>query len=167
MLFRSVLKNNKDIDIVGSYIDEYEEDMKKFISTKKVPITNDDIVKYSKKRNPFNHMTVMYKKDSVIRAGNYIDFKWNEDYYLWIRMLNMNFKGYNISECLVKARTGDSMYERRGGIEYAKVDYFLQRKILEMGYINKIQFFYNIFTRISVRLIPNTLRRQIYIKFLR
>ena len=63
--------------MVGSYIDEFENSTDNIVSIRKVPIEDKLIKQYAKKRNPFNHMTVMYKKNSVIKAGNYKDFLWN------------------------------------------------------------------------------------------
>lgn len=162
-----IFKLNDDVDIVGSFIDEFDESMKNKIATKTVPINNEEILKFSKRRNPFNHMTVMYKKQSVLEAGNYIDFKWNEDYYLWTRMLNKGYKGFNIPESLVYARTGESMFERRGGYEYAKIDIKLQKELLNMKYTTLFQCVSNMLLRCSARLIPNNIRKKIYLKMLR
>lgn len=161
------LKENKQIDIVGSYISEFDKAIENIISTKKVPISNEEIYAYAKKRNPFNHMTVMFRKYAVINAGNYKDFKWNEDYYLWVRMLNKGIKAHNIPEILVHARTGDAMFERRGGKEYCKVEYRLQKEYLRLGFITKKEFLLNVLLRSFVRLIPNKVRRYIYTRFLR
>lgn len=162
-----IFKQYHDVDIVGSCIEEYDENMKIKMSNKIVPKTNEEILKYSKRRNPFNHMTVMYKKKSVLEAGNYIDFKWNEDYYLWIRMLNKGYKGFNIQEPLVYARTGETMFKRRGGYKYAKVDVKLQKELFKIKYINLFEYISNILLRCSARLVPNNIRKNIYLTTLR
>ena len=123
------LLNNPEVDIVGSYISEFEGNIDNIISTRRVPISNLEIRNYVKKRNPFNHMTVMFKKEAIINAGNYKDFKWNEDYYLWARIIKNGATCYNLPEYLVYARTGDAMFERRGGYEYAKLEVNLQKNI--------------------------------------
>lgn len=162
-----IFNENNDIDIVGTCIDEYDDKMENRLSYRKVPETHREILTYSKKRNPFNHMTVMYKKTSVINAGNYKDFMWNEDYYLWIRMLKEGYKGYNIQEPLVLARTGEGMFERRGGYKYAIIDFKLQKELLKMGYTNIYQFIRNTIIRCSIRILPNSFRKNIYLKLLR
>lgn len=161
------LLNNKNTDIIGSYIREFEGNVENIISSRKVPVSEVEIKEYVKKRNPFNHMTVMFKKESVIKAGNYKDFKWNEDYYLWARMINNGCIGHNIPEYLVYARTGDAMFERRGGAEYAKIELELQKEYLNMGIINRKEYCKNIICRTTARLVPNNIRRIIYLKFLR
>ena len=62
----------------------------------------------------------MFRKDAVLKAGNYQDWFWNEDYYLWVRVLQHGFRGYNIKEPLLWMRAGADMYKRRGGKKYAE-----------------------------------------------
>ncbi|QXM06678.1 glycosyltransferase [Crassaminicella indica] len=162
-----VLRENEDVDIVGSYIEEFEGDIHNILSIRKVPVNDREIKKYAKRRNPFNHMTVMYRKKAVIDAGNYQPSLWNEDYYLWVRMIMNDSKMYNIPECLVYARTGASMFERRGGMKYVQVDIQLQKKFLDMGFISFNKFLSNIILRTSVRIIPNKLRGWVYKNLLR
>ena len=54
---------------------------------REVPQTNDEILNFMKKRNPFNHPCIMYKKSAIESVGGYQDFYLLEDYYLWIRAL--------------------------------------------------------------------------------
>lgn len=163
----SLMLEDKSLDIVGSIISEFENDIENVLAIRNVPITNEEIKKYSKKRNPFNHMTVMYKKQAVIDCGNYIDCLWNEDYYLWVRMIMNGCKMQNINESLVYARIGNDMFERRGGIKYALRDISLQVEYLKIGFINIYQCLFNILSRTFVRILPNKLRRILYIKLLR
>lgn len=155
-------KQNPKLDIVGSHIEEFEENINNIVSIRRVPIGDKEIKNFSKKRNPFNHMTVMYKKSSVLKAGNYKELLWNEDYYLWVRMIMNRCNMANIDESLVYARVDNGMYERRGGIKYAQMDYKLQRKYYDMGFINKREFVMNSLVRSTVRIIPNKLRKLIY-----
>ena len=71
--------------------------------------------RYAKKRNPFNHPCMMFRREAVLHAGNYQDFPGFEDYYLWVRMLRKGCKGYNVQEVILDMRTGNGMYDRRGG----------------------------------------------------
>ncbi|MEG2789542.1 MAG: glycosyltransferase [Romboutsia sp.] len=163
----NILQANKDIGIVGSYIKEFDGDIDNIISQRIVPIENKDIKRYARKRNPFNHMTVMYRKQAVLESGNYSEFLWNEDYHLWVRMIQYGVKCYNIPEFLVYARTGDDMFKRRGGIKYALKDIELQKYFYSIEFIKLNEFIINIISRTTVRLLPNNLRKSIYKKFLR
>lgn len=162
-----VLEAHPEVDIVGSFISEFDGEISDVLSIRKVPILNDEIYNGAKRRNPFNHMTVMYRKEAVLKAGNYQPFLWNEDYYLWVRMIVNGSKMCNIPECLVYARTGDNMFERRGGLRYLSTEIRLQTQFLKHGLIGYGDFVTNIVLRGFVRIIPNKLRRYIYMRFLR
>lgn len=158
---------DKDLDVVGSNINEFYTSIDKVKAIKKVPEFQEEIFKYAKRRNPMNHMTVMFKKNSVVKAGNYMHMLYCEDYYLWARMLMAGCKFKNIQTPLVFARTGLDMYKRRGGKIYIKSEYNLQKSLNNIGLINIIQCYINIIMRSFPRLIPNKLREIIYLKLLR
>jgi glycosyltransferase involved in cell wall biosynthesis len=158
---------NDDISMVGSYAAEFYDDVKQIISIRKVPLGFDEVKKFARKRNPMNHMTVVFKKKAVLDCGNYKEFLLNEDYYTWVRMIVNGHKIINIPEPLVYARTGPDMYKRRGGIKYAKRDYLLEKEFYNMGFITFYEMIVNMAVRIPVRLMPNKLRELIYLKYLR
>ena len=112
--------NDHELDICGSHIIEFDGTIDKVLARRKVPLQHEDIAEYQKQRSAFNHMTVMYKKSMVLKAGNYEDCPLMEDDMLWIRMLIAGAKCANIDDYLVYARTGYAMIERRGGWEYFK-----------------------------------------------
>ncbi len=161
------IMQEKNLDMVGSNIVEFDGNIENIISKRNVPDTDENIKSYAKKRNPFNHMTVMYKKSAVLKAGNYKNFLWFEDYNLWIRMIMNGAKMYNIQENLVYARTGASMFERRGGVKYIKREYKMQKEMLKIKFISYKEFMFNILTRSAVRIMPNKLRGFVYMKMLR
>ena len=104
-----IFMENQDLDICGSYIIEFEGDIDDVLSKRVVPITHNDIAEYQKQRSAFNHMTVMYKKSTVLRAGNYEHCPLMEDDMLWIRMLIAGANCANVDDYLVYARTGYAM----------------------------------------------------------
>jgi glycosyltransferase involved in cell wall biosynthesis len=161
------LKNNPDVKVLGSWIGEFEENPQKIESIRKVPSNYEEIKEYAKTRCPLNHMTVVYWKEAVLKAGSYQTLMWNEDYYLWGRMLKNNIKIMNLPEILVYARAGADMFNRRGGFKYFNNEVILQKEFLKMDFINKKIFVKNILTRGAVRILPNSFRGFIYRKFLR
>lgn len=163
----NVLKSNPEVDIVGSYIDEFETDPDCIVTTRKVPLDDCHIKKYAKYRNPFNHMTVMFKKKSVLKVGNYQSSLWNEDYDLWVRMIISGSKMVNIPESLVLVRAGTQMFKRRGGLKYIQSELRLQRKFLNLKFINHLEYFFNITIRCLTRIVPNWTRSLVYKNFLR
>ena len=96
---------NPGFDIIGGYISEFSDDMHNIISERTVPLGNYVIKQYQRKRDAFNHMTVMYKRSAVLAAGNYQDCLLMEDSLLWANMIRNHCRMANIGETLVYART--------------------------------------------------------------
>lgn len=163
----SFLKSNPDISLVGTGIEEFSETPDKPDSMTILPETNAAILKFAKRRNPFRHMTVMFKRSAVLASGNYRDFLWFEDYDLWIRMLSCGYKAANLPEILVSVRADVKMFARRGGWKYMKQDFHFQRFLLMMKWINRIEFWENVLIRGIIRLLPNKLREYFYRLILR
>ncbi|WP_311531243.1 glycosyltransferase [uncultured Anaerococcus sp.] len=159
--------DDKELDICGSHIIEFEGNIKNELSRRKVPLTHNDILKYQKQRSAFNHMTVMYKKSAVLKAGNYEHCPLMEDDMMWIRMILAGAKCANIDDYLVYARTGYSMIERRGGWAYFKKYRDARKKILNTGYISKWDYFKTIIVQLIVSLLPKKIRLLIFTKLLR
>ncbi|KHF38712.1 glycosyltransferase [Halalkalibacter okhensis] len=156
------LLEHPDIDIVGSYISEFEHDINNVVSTRKVPTNDKEIKKFAKSRNPFNHMTVVFRKSSVLKSGNYKEMLWFEDYYLWARMIANGCKMLNIPESLVYARVDNGFILRRGGKRYLLNEIKLQKRFLEMGFIDLKIYYKNIMVRAPVRVLPPPFRKFVY-----
>lgn len=161
-------KNNENIDIVGSNISEFINDVNNIVGIRNVYENDIDIKKDMKKRCSLNHVTVIFKKSKILEVGNYLEWFCNEDYYLWLRLLKNNAIFKNISESLVFVRVGMEMYGRRGGMKYFKSEADIQKYMLENKMITQTEYFRNIFVRFVVQiLLPNWLRKVIYLKILR
>lgn len=116
----AVFNSMDDISVCSGIILEFFDSTDTPFGKRVVPESCEDIYAFSKKRNPFNHPAVMFKKSAVIDAGSYSEeFHLFEDYYLWLRMFLKGYKGYNLQEPLVYMRTPYDMYMRRGGKQYA------------------------------------------------
>lgn len=163
-------QTNPQLSIIGSFIQEFYviEDKKNLAGKRIVPLEDKEIKKYIKKRCPFNHMTVMLKKSDVIKSGGYKKWHFNEDYYLWIRMLENNCIFKNIPKVLVLARIDKNMYQRRGGIKYFISEKKLQQYMLKRHIITYSQYYINILLRLLVQVIlPSFFREKIYNIFAR
>lgn len=157
-----------DIDIVGSSISEFEDNPNDVISYRILPKCHEDIYKFAKFRCPMNHQTVLFKKDAVLKVGNYISFKDIDDYYLWARMLKNKAVFANIQECLVNARAGNAMFKRRANLTYFfNNELPLQIEFFRIGFINFYQFIRNIILKFLLRAMPTKLMGIYYKKFLR
>lgn len=162
-----MFKKNPKLDICGSHIKEFDQDPSQILSIRKVPINEKEIRKYQRRRDSFNHMTVMYKKSAVLRAGNYQEALLMEDSLLWVNMMRTGSRCGNVDDFLVYARTGRDMFDRRGGFEYFKKYRSGRRKILATGYISRWDYLYTLIVQFVVAVLPNSVRKAIYTKLLR
>lgn len=162
-----VLSENQEIDLVGGSIAEFFETKDDIKFIRKVPSTNQDIKKMIKRRNPINHVSVMFRKSTVLEAGGYKHLYFLEDYYLWVRMVSNNFNLVNIEDVLVYVRTGESMFKRRSNPEYIRSWYKLQRVMKKNNLINNIDFIVNMINIFGFVLMPSQLKRGLYSLFLR
>jgi glycosyltransferase involved in cell wall biosynthesis len=161
-------QEHPEISVVGGQIYEFIENIDCIVGIRKCPTTDDEIKRYLKKRCPFNHMSVMFKKEHVLRAGNYVDWKFNEDYFLWIRMSLIGYKFYNLPENLVYVRVGNEMYSRRGGNTYFRSEVKLQRYLFQNNIIKLPLFILNVSIRFIVQIIlSNKIRGYVFQKFFR
>ena len=162
-----VFQEHPELDVVGAWIDEFEETTSNIISTRKLPEVHDDICQFAKKRNPENHPVIMFRKQAVLAAGGYQHFPLFEDYYLWIRMLQNGAKFYNIQESLLYFRFSPAMFKRRGGLKYVTTELRFQNQLRNLGFITSSEYLYNVFIRVITRMMPNSLRAILYKKALR
>lgn len=161
------LKNNHEIDIIGGQIDEFEKEIGDLSVSRKLPITHEDLLAFAKKRCPFNHPTVIYRKSAVEKAGGYQDDFLYEDYALWVRMICNGARIANLNDVVLHMRAGDAMFARRGGFKYAKSEISAQLNFYKMGFLSLLELTRNIVLRVPVRLMPNGLRVWVYQTFLR
>ena len=161
-----MFSDNPSLDICGSSIDEFEGTPENIVSRRTVPTAHEQIVKYHKRRDAFNHVTVMFRKKAVLDAGNYQTCLLMEDTYLWARMIMNGAQCANIDEPLVNVRIGHDMFERRGGWEYFKKYRTGRRMVRATGYISYWDYLSTVFVQFVVSLSPNSLRGWVYKRFL-
>lgn len=164
----SYLKSHPECDIVGGQITEFIDTPDNIVGRREVPLTNDEIYHYMKSRCGLNHVTVMFRKESVLKAGNYQDWFWNEDYYLWVRMMMNNCVFANVSDVLVNVRSGKDQYARRGGKKYFNSEIGIKKLMLDNEMINRTEFVTNYIERFLIQLfLPNKIRGWVYRTFAR
>lgn len=159
--------SEKQADIVSGTVIEFEGSLENILQNKTVPETDREIRRYMRRRNPFNHPAVMFRRSCVMAAGGYKDFPLFEDYYLWVRMLKKNFTGYNLQEPVLYMRTEEELYERRGGVAYARQVIRFRKYLLTSGVANVVDFIVTAGGHAAVALMPVRLRRCFYQKALR
>lgn len=145
--------DNPNIDIVGGDITEFVDGEANIISRRSVPLDDCSIKKFMKKRCAMNHVTVMFKKESVMDSGGYLDWFWNEDYYLWIRMWAHGDTFANTGVVLVNVRSGLDQFARRGGWKYYKSERGLQRLMLKRRLISFFRYCCNCLARFVIQVL--------------
>ena len=161
-----IFDKNKNLILVGTNGYDFNKNQNDILSERILPEKNEEILRFSKRRCPFIHAGIGFKKSYVIEAGNYQDCFWFEDYDLFLRMLKLG-EGHNIQKNLLYIRSNFDVYERRGGILYIKNEIKALTKFYREGYLNLYYYLTNIVIRLGVRICGNNLRRMIYKKFLR
>lgn len=158
----NVFMDNPDISIVGAYMNEFEENPNEVIRVKKVPLHQDDIVNFSKRRNPFNHSTIMFKKEDILKVGNYSEMRTNQDVDLWVRALNKGLKTKNIPESLVDFRFDAGTYQRRKNWKNVKLLIEVWKEFYHNGYCGLIDLLFVIVVQVVMFVFPKSVIEWCY-----
>lgn len=134
--------NNKKLSICSCNIDEFIDDPNIVKNVRAVPEKYEDIIKFAKRRQPFNHPAVMYKKSDVIRCGSYGSLRRKQDYDMFSRMLNNGCYAENIGESLLKFRADEDNYKRRKSWNYVSSSIKVGWMNLKRGYCSFVDFSY-------------------------
>jgi glycosyltransferase involved in cell wall biosynthesis len=161
-------KSNTKLDILGGQIAEFYHDPNKITSHRKVPTTQLEIEKFARRRNPFNHPAVMYKKTTILRLGLYdINAIRIEDYDLWLRALHNQCVCSNLDMVLVHYRSTLNSMKRRKTFISLKNHIQARTKFYSRKYISFIDLCYGISTQIILFLLPTKIATIIFSKVAR
>lgn len=162
------LMGEQGLDMVGSNVTEFVEAWDRPVATTELPITHDEIVAYSKRRNPFRHPPMTFRRSKVLAAGSYnADFPYFEDWDLFNRMLASGCRAVNVREPLVAMRVSPDFYARRGGRAYLSHARRFKRAQLASGYFSTADYLVSFVPQAVVCLMPNALRGLVYTRVLR
>jgi len=161
------LINNPNVAVLGTIVEEFNKKIGDLSILRKSPCDYLKILKYSKFRNPFNHPTVMFRKNMILKADSYESVPFFEDYYLWIKLLNNGVLIQNLNEPLLYFRIGNDLISRRSGFRYLKNEFNFLLKIYKIGFINFHELVINIILKSPIRLCPNFFILFIYKNVLR
>ena len=162
-----VLNIYPELGIIGSNAVEFYGDIDNIVSSVKLPETSKEVYKFSKRRCPFRHSGIIYKKSEILKAGNYQKCYLCEDYDLYARMIMNGTKGYNVQENLLYVRVSPDFYRRRGGVKYLKSILKFKKSLYKSGFYSLKDYIISSGAHIIVCMMPNNARNFIYKKFLR
>lgn len=156
-----------NLSILGTQIAEFYDSPSKIESMRIVPVNYNDILKFSKRRSPFNHPTVMYKKSEIISIGGYNDVKRKEDLDLFLCALSKGFYAQNLNNIGLYFRSNKDNYLRRKDKVNCKSYITTIYKFTKRGYCSWIDFLYVFASQVFFLISPNWLMKKVSDKFLR
>lgn len=156
-----------EVDVLGTAIEEFIDRPGDLGRRRLGPLRHDDIRRYAMTRNPLNHMTVMFRRRSVLAAGGYLPRPGFEDYDLWLRVLSIGGRIANLPDTLVHARIGNGMLQRRHGLRYLRdeIAFFWSCRRREL--VPLWAFVCAVIVRTPARLIPQRTLALLYSRLFR
>jgi glycosyltransferase involved in cell wall biosynthesis len=149
-------------DLVGSALVEFADDETRPLAVRTPPLTQAGIEARARFHSPFNHPTVVYRRDAVLNAGGYRELPLLEDYWLFARMIGSGARVANVDRPLLRYRVGAGAYSRRGGWRLLRSELVLQRRLRCEGFTTTPQMLRNVAVRGGYRVVPEPLRRFAY-----
>lgn len=160
------MEEHPEIAVCGGWLEEFN-DAGTYSKVKRMPEEGSELLTYAKYRNPLNHMTVMFRRRAVLEAGNYQHFPLLEDYTLWNRILAGGGQIHNLPCVLVRMRTNDGVYDRRGGREYFTQYKKLRREQKRLGLLGTSEYGISLVLTAAMTLQPAFFRKIMYRRILR
>lgn len=156
-----------ELTVLGGYIAEFDEDPNSPISIRSVPLSNEKIRKFACRRQPFNNMTVMYRREAVLKVGGYRGLRRSEDYDLFIRLLHAGYYCENVEQVLVLARVDADAFARRASFGTLKGCAKSRWNSYILGYGSLLDVCICVCGELVILVSPPSLRRFLYRHFLR
>lgn len=164
---KELAKINEGYDVVGGSIAEFEDDPNIIFSVKRLPQKQEDIIAFSKKRNPICNVTVMYKKSQIEAVGGYADLVVLEDYTLAIKLIQHGAKVTNLPEVMVKVRANKEQMVRRTNKTLIRNLKQLRKYMLDTKYISRSEYHRYNFQSFIFLITPPFVKRFLYKHLLR
>lgn len=161
------MRANPDVVLLGSNVEEFRSHPGDLGRLRHPPETDDGIRRGARTRNPFNHMSVIFRKHSVQGVGGYRHRPGFEDYDLWLRLLKQPGQVANLGEVLVDVRVGSGMLSRRRGMRYLQSELEFLFDCRRQGLISTVDMARSALARIPARLMPAGALERMYDLLLR
>lgn len=165
-----ILDNQPMVDVVGSNIEEFNVLPRDLNRLKVSPEFHEDLIRQIKLKSPFNHPSIMFRKKTILDAGNYNgDLPLFEDYALFLRLWLAGAKFYNIQKVLLHFRVGLGIetIKRRSGKHYLMKEWQFVKYAKHIGAFNNLDMIRYMLLKFPIRLLPAKIVLFIYNTFLR
>jgi len=160
-------EKNPALDIIGCPVIEFLGKPDNKVGRRKVPLSNEAIYKYCRKRDPFNHPAVMYRKSKVEAVGCYGNLRKNQDTDLWIRMLSNGAVCANLPEYLLMFRFDEGTYRKRKNWLNTKLLIEIRWRAFRSGFCSFIDFIEVAMVQIAIYMMPVKFQKFVYKNLLR
>lgn len=161
-------EEDPELAIVGSDMYEFDETPSKIKDIKKMPATAEQIYRYGRRRNPFNHSSVMYRKSVIQSVGGYSTRRRSQDIELWAKVIYAGYRCKNINKPLIYFRTdGVNRVKRKKKWSNVKSDLSVYKGNYRMGYSSILDYMYICIYQIAFYLIPEKMASYLYMKLFR
>jgi len=139
-LQKKFLDDNPDIDILGTWAYDIDENGV-YLKERKYPVDHASILKLMW-TDPIVHPSVMLKKDSIIKVGNYADNSGRrDDYELWFRAVKGGLKFANYPHFLMYYRFYSDYYKKNNSKVAFKQAIIGFKGCLSVGTTSPIPYF--------------------------
>ena len=162
-----LFETNPELDIVGCPVKEFVGTPDNIVGKRNVPLDNEAIHKYNRRRDPFNHPTVMYRKSKVMRYGPYANYRKNQDTDLWIKLLSNGCKAANHPEYLLMFRFDEGTYKKRKSWINTKLLIEIRKNAWKNGCCSFVDFIFVACSQFGIFILPEGFQKFVYAKLLR
>lgn len=156
-----------ELTVLGGYIAEFDQDPDHPTTIREVPLTNENIRAFARRRQPFNNTTVMYRRSAVLQVGGYNKMRRCEDFDLYTRLLCAKYYCENLSEVLVQVRVDQDALARRASLSTLKGCMDSRWRAYKLGYASLWDVAVCVGGELFITLCPAGVQRWIYRRFLR
>lgn len=149
-------------DIVGGAMLEFLGEEERIVGLRQMPEDQIAITNRLRTSNPFNHPTVVFRRELALSVGGYRTLPYLEDYDFFARMMAAGALAYNIKTPLLLFRTGPDVFGRRRTREAFRSEWQLQCNLRDYGLIAWPRAFFNFGLRNIFRMLPPSIMSVVY-----
>lgn len=151
------------LDVIGSYIAEFDTDPAHPHAERRVPLMHSDIARLMRTRCMMNHVSCLLRRQKVIDVGGYAGGRgFAEDWWLWARLLSVGARFSNVDRVLVDVRVGNGFVGRRRGWIMLRQDMRLLQMMFNIGFIGWPQVITTVLIKLPQRLLPEVVVGRVY-----
>ena len=140
-----------DIDLLGGLIAEFDQVIGDNSSIRIVPLKHDSICRMLRRRSAFNHVTLMFRRETFDQIGGYRPLNCMEDWDFYLRCENVGARFANLDLVLVDVRRA---LGRRRSVEYLREEMRVMNDAYRRGQFGLADLGVGYVLRVAKLLIP-------------